>query len=82
MIDKQVLFSHPSKLTMKFFKRILPVLLILFMGLPTIAQPVDPCVDPFEYCPIDDNVYFLIIAVVLIAGYKYIAAYRNRVVIK
>jgi hypothetical protein len=50
---------------------------MLCMGLPTIAQPTDPCVDPFEYCPIDDNVYVLIIAVILIAGYKAIVSYKR-----
>lgn len=67
---------------MKFFKKILSVFLILTVSIPVIAQPSDPCVDPFDYCPIDDNVYFLILAVILIAGYKYLSIYLRKEIVK
>ncbi len=67
---------------MNFFKKILPVLLFFAfcMIIPSIlyAQPIDPCTDPFAYCPIDDNVILLIVAVILLAAYKFIAYSKSR----
>jgi hypothetical protein len=46
-----------------------------------LAQgPTDPCVDPFDPCPIDTNVILLIVAVILLAGYKSITT--NRILAK
>jgi hypothetical protein len=60
---------------MKLFKKLMLFLLpMLCLFTPTLlhAQPEDPCTDPFDPCPIDDGVIYLIVVVIAIAGYKFI----------
>ena len=59
---------------MNFRKYLLIVL--VFMGFTfgvsheLSAQPIDPCTDPADPCPIDDGVYFLLAAGIGAAAYK------------
>ena len=58
---------------MKLIKQITLVFLaVLFLLIPHIlfAQPIDPCTDPADPCPIDSNLIFLFVAAVLIAAKK------------
>jgi hypothetical protein len=80
MIANKSYFWHSSKITMKFFKNIRTVLLVFVVCMITptsLLAQVDPCTDPFEYCPIDDNVILLIVAVILLAAYKAITLYKQ-----
>ena len=56
-----------------FTQKAFPFLIVLALFIiPTgvIAQPIDPCTDPDDPCPIDSNVIVLIAAAVGAAGKK------------
>jgi hypothetical protein len=62
------------KQNMKIFKRFL-FSLVFILGLVSTpfllsAQPIDPCTDPDDPCPIDSGVVLLVVAVVAIAAKK------------
>ena len=59
---------------MKLFKRItflgfLAGFLLLIPG-QLFAQPIDPCTDPVDGCPIDNNIIVLITAALAVAAKK------------
>ena len=59
---------------MKLIKRItflgfLAVFLFLIPG-QLFAQPIDPCTDPVDGCPIDNNIIVLITAALAVAAKK------------
>ena len=58
---------------MKLTKQItLRFLAVVFLLIPHIlfAQPIDPCTDPADPCPIDSNLIILIAVAVAIAAKK------------
>ena len=59
---------------MRIIKRFSFVILaaIIFLSTPNIlfAQPIDPCTDPADPCPIDSNLIVLFAAVAFIAAKK------------
>ena len=62
-----------EKHSMKLIKQItLGFLVVVFLLIPHIllAQPIDPCTDPQDPCPIDSNLIVLFVAAVLIAAKK------------
>lgn len=48
------------------------IIFIIFFCSPlvTFSQGPDPCTDPVDPCPIDSNVYFLIVGAIAIAAKK------------
>ncbi len=65
---------------MKVFKKLLFSVIVIGLSLsPYLAMAQigpDPGCNPDEPCPIDSNVYILIIAAILFVGYKYYSTYR------
>ena len=51
-------------------KMLIVMVCIFFTGTINAQGPPDPCTDPFEPCPIDGGVFFLIALVILIAAKK------------
>ena len=43
---------------------------LFLMPCQLFAQPINPCTDPADPCPIDSNLIVLFVAVVLIAAKK------------
>ena len=58
------------KLIKRFFFVILAAVVFLSTSNQVFAQPIDPCTDPADPCPIDSNLIVLFVAIVLIAAKK------------
>ncbi len=63
---------------MKVLNKLLCLIIIIGLSLsPYLAMAqIDPGCNPDESCPIDSNVYILVIAALLFAAYKYYSKYR------
>ena len=58
------------KIIKRFFFVILAAVIFLSTSNKVFAQPIDPCTDPADPCPIDSNLIVLFVAVALIAAKK------------
>ncbi len=67
---------------MNIFKRIIFLYIFAMALFPAgaFAQPPDPCTDPLDPCPIDNNVYILIAGAIGIAAKK-TYDYKKKIVI-
>ena len=46
------------------------IFLLFFSPTVTFSQVIDPCTAPEDPCPIDSNVYFLIVGAIAVAAKK------------
>ncbi len=73
-------FRFFNRIPMKVFKKLLFSVIVVALSLsPYFAMAQigpDPGCNPDEPCPIDSNVYILIIAALLFVGYKYYSTNR------
>ena len=73
MFEKLTLISQREK-NMRIIKRlfITSLIAVIVTSAPqnVLAQPVDPCTDPADPCPIDSNLIVLFAAAIAVAAKK------------